>query len=94
MLLGLITVCLRDIDPSLQAVLIVFGVIVVFPSVVLLGIDLGKAINREGPVTARARRLAAILTFPPVIFGAILIGAGLVIPFIGLRIELNIRKAA
>lgn len=62
-----------------------FGVFAVLPIVVLFAADVGKAIKCETAPTAAMRSLAAVLIFPQLLFGYLLICGGIIIPFISVR---------
>jgi hypothetical protein len=81
-LIMLVLICVREIDPGLRATLLTFVAIVVFPSTLLFGVDAGKAIKRSEVPGGPSNKFAAVLIFPQAIFGGILIGAGLVVPFV------------
>jgi len=81
-LLMLVLICMRDIDSGLRATLLTFVAIIVVPSTLLFGVDAGKAIKRSEVSGGPSNKLAAVLIFPEAIFGAILIGTGLVVPFV------------
>lgn len=81
-LIVLVLICLGAIDPGLRATLLTFVAIVVFPSTLLFGVDAGKAIKRGEVPGGPTNKFAAVLIFPQAIFGGILIGAGLIVPFV------------
>jgi hypothetical protein len=76
--------CLRTVDPDLR-VLVGILAFAVFLVTFLFGIDAGKAINREPTPGPRLRILGAVLVLPLAVFGAILIGAGLVLLLVSVR---------
>ena len=77
--------CMRHIDPGLRIVLIAFGVLAVVPAVLLFGADAAKAIKRDFAQTTAMRSFAAVLIFPQLLVGCILVCGGIVIPFTSVR---------
>ena len=85
LLLAIGATCLLDIDSGLRATLIAFLALVVLPCTLISSVDAGRALRREIPEDRLPQRLVALLILPQAIFGIVLISAGLVLPFIGVR---------
>jgi hypothetical protein len=81
----LVLSCFADINGGLQAVLIIFIVILAFPITLLIGIDASRAIRQELPSHKSLRLLGRVLAFPQAIMGTVLIGFAVVYPLFGLR---------
>lgn len=86
LLVFLLLLCFTGIDPALKVVIGAVLVVVVGPSVLLWGIDLSRAIKREGATSSSMRAAGRVLAIPQILFGVILTAWGVAYPAVfGIR---------
>lgn len=78
--------CFTGIDPALKGVVGAVIVVLLGPSVLLWGIDMSRAINREGTTSSAVRTVGRVLGIPQIMIGVILIAWGVANPAVfGIR---------
>lgn len=84
-LVGLVSECFYQSDPSLVGVIAVVTGILALPIVILLSIDASRAIKREMSTNKATKALGVLLGIPQAVLGVLLMAIGIGYPFIGIR---------
>jgi hypothetical protein len=80
LLVALILLCFAAIDSGLKAVIGAVIVIIVGPSVLLLGIDVSRAIKQESLAAQSVKVLGRVLGVPQALIGVMLVAWGAAYP--------------